>query len=210
MIDTIINRIIQTVTRAVTDLVYVDYRDKLPDDQVQEIIANPFDWELDDHYLEWEHFARWEGANCAAEELVSNYDPRDEEEQATIEEAWEDIVDGVRDWLMDNDTSDPFIELASRTPDATVMIPLISEDDAEWGDNRKASQLLSVLGTTDETHYNKARVLMANAPTDMGMAYIVAKVQVADLVGGINPEATITVNNPTVVYGNPFTGGGAR
>lgn len=206
MIDNIIDRIIKTATPADTDLVYVDYQDQLPDGQAKAMIADPFGWEIDDDYLDWESDARWEGANYAAEEMVSNYDPRDEEEQATIEEYRDEIVDGVKDWLMDNDTSDPFTELARRTPDATVMVPLIDEDDAEWGNDRKASQLLSVLGTTDESHYNKAQVLMANAPTDLGMAYIVARVSVSDLAE-VNPGATFTVTDPTVVYGNPFTGG---
>ena len=207
MIDDIIDRIIKTATRVDTDLIYVDYRDELPDEQVKAMIVDPFGWELDESYLVWESKACWEGANYSAEEMMRYYDPRDEEEQATIEEEWEDIVDGVRDWLLVNDTSSPFLELARQTPDATVMIPLIDEDNAEWGDDRKASQLLSVLGTTDESYYNKARDLIANAPTDLGMAYIVARVRVADLVEGVNPGDTLTVNDPTVVYGNPFTGG---
>lgn len=206
MIDNIIDRITRTATRVDTDLVYVDYHDQLTDDQVKAMIADPFGWELDDHYYDWESEARWRGATYSAEEMVNAYDPLDEEEQATIEDNHDEIVDGVKDWLMDNDTSDPFTELASRTPDATVMIPLIDEDVADWGDERKASQLLSVLGTTDEAYYNKARDLIANAPTDLGMAYIVARLSVSDLVE-IRPGDTVTVNSPTVVYGNPFTGG---
>lgn len=206
MIDDIIDRIIKTATRVDTDLVYVDYRDELPDGQVRAMIDDPFGWEFDESYLDWESEAFWEGADYAAEEMVHNYDPRDEEEQATLEEnAWE-IVEGVKDWLIINNTSSPFTELARQTPDATIMVPLIDEDNAEWGDDRKASQLLSVLGTADESYYNKARDLIANAPTDLGMAYIVTKVRVADLME-VRPGATVTVNDPTVVYGNPFTGG---
>lgn len=206
MIDDIIDRIIKTATRVDTDLVYVHCSDELPDEQVRAMIADPFGWELDEDYLDWESEARWEGAKYSAEEMVRCYDPRDEEEQATIEENWDEIVEGVKDWLMDNDTSNPFAELARQTPDATVMIPLIDEDNAEWGDDRKASQILSVLGTTDETYYNKARDLIDNAPTDLGMAYIVTKVSVEDLVD-VYPGSTFTINDPTVVYGSPFTGG---
>ena len=192
-----------------THLAFVDYDDQLSDDQVRGLIEGREvyeDAELMDWISEIEMYgARYEIDNCM-EHLRSLHD-EDEEALEWIDENEFGLEDYLRDEAHDRDDSDAVRELARRTPDVELMIPLIDEDNADWADERKATQLMAALGTTDERYYWITRDLIAEAPTDLGMAWIVFEASVEDIYDGKFKEGTIKITNPTVIYGNPFTGG---
>ena len=192
-----------------THLAFVDYDDQLSDDLVKDLIEGRDLYE-DAEFMDWIfenelHGARYEIDRCM-DYLRGLYD-MDDEALEWIDENEFELEDYLRDEARDRDDSDAGRELASRTPDVDLMIPLIDEDHAEWGDERKASQLMAALGTADERYYWLSRDLIAEAPTDLGMAWIVFKASVVDIYDGKFEKGTVKITNPTVIYGNPFTGG---
>lgn len=191
-----------------TRLTYIDYQDHLDDEQVELLVegGNIFeDSDLGDFIAEQSTAEAYNYAEEALDVLRGRFED-DEESLEWIDDNELDLEEYLRDEALDRDNSDPVADLARNTPDVTLMVPVIGEDDTEWGSNRKASQLVAALGSREESHYRTARELMAEAPTDLGMAYIAFKASVSDFVGG-NPGGTVEVTDPVVIYGNPFTGG---
>lgn len=184
------------------DLGYVHYNDNLTDEQVEWYVTGDYE-KLFDSISEWEGYVRWDGAEWYINELVSHiqkespeFDPDDE---------WEEIV---RDALMDLDESDMLGELINRTYTGVTMCKwLIDEDNAVWG-LHDVDGLITALGVPD-TADNRAVAdeLIANAPTDLGMAFAAYEVTPAELHGIMIGRAAIRSRWLPVCYGNPFTGG---
>lgn len=188
---------------------YIDYRDELSNDQVEAMIKGE-SLEEDPDFTEWIYMNKYESASYYVDDCMDHL----RKEFADNEEASEwidDNEDVIKEYLEDEavyrDDTDLLHDLAANTPDVKLMIPLIGEDDTDWSDERKASQLMAALGTTDERYYWPTRNLIAEAPTDMGMAWVVFEASVVDIYEGRFKQGTIKITNPTVVYGNPFTGG---
>lgn len=183
------------------ELGFVDYDDSLTDEQIEWYFAGDIE-QLYHSIAEWEHDNRWHGAEWYINELVShirksnpNFDPDDE---------W---VETVRDTLMDLDQSDVLGDLIRRTYTSVTMCKwLIDEDSAEWG-LHSVEGLLEALGVPD-TADNRAVAdeLIANAPTDLGMAFSAYEVAPVDLHGTMIDRAAIRSRWLPVCYGNPFTG----
>ena len=184
------------------ELVHVDYRDSLTDEQSEWYVTGDMD-KLFDSILEWESDTRWDGADWYIDELVRHiqkdspdFDPNEE---------W---AENVRDTLMDLDESDILGDLAANTYDRiTVGKWVIGEDEAEWG-LHSVDGLIEALGVPD-TADNRAVAaeLIADAPTDLGMAFSAYQVAPADLHGLNVDRAAISSRWLPVCYGNPFTGG---
>lgn len=184
------------------DLVYIGYGDRLTDEQVRMVFDGDI-VQLDDEV--WEDFqeARFEGARYIVDDIIEGcggFDELEELQGVDAYETWDMMVEQV----IQQDTCDYVLELARWTPEVTAMVPLIDEDHAQWGANRKPSQLLESLGVDNAVYAHKARRLIDESCTDLGMAYAVFDVEVADLLNG----GPLRVDSPTVVYGNPFTGAG--
>lgn len=183
------------------ELGFVDYDDSLTDEQVEWYFAGD-DERLYDSISEWEHENRWYGTEWYINELVSHiqkespeFDPDDE---------W---TETVRDILMDLDESDILGDLIGRTYTSVTMCKwLIDEDSAEWG-LHSVEGLLKALGVPD-TPDNRAVAdeLIANAPTDLGMAFSAYEVAPVELPGTMVDRAAIRSRWLPVCYGNPFTG----
>lgn len=184
------------------ELCHVDYRDELTDEQAELYITGDIE-SLFDSILDWESDNRWDGADWYIGEMLShirkdspNFQPNDE---------WLEIV---RDALMDLDESDVLGDLIKNTYKSVTLCKwLIDEDSAEWG-KHSVKGLIRALGVPD-TAENRATAdeLIANAPTDLGMAFSAYEVTPADLHGVRVDRAAISSRWLPVCYGNPFTGG---
>ena len=183
------------------ELGFVDYDDSLTDEQTEWFFTGNME-QLFDSVSEWEYENRWYGAEWYIDELVShirkespNFDPDDE---------W---LETVRDTLMDLDESDVLGDLIGRTYTSVTLCKwLVDEDNAVWG-LHSVEGLLEALGVPD-TVENRAVAdeLIANAPTDLGMAFSAYEVAPVDLQGVEPGRAAIRSRWLPVCYGNPFTG----
>ena len=181
---------------------HVDYDDGLSREQSEAYVMGDIDrvW---DSVAEWEHENRWHGANYYIEELERHALRNDPDFSPDY-----DWFDTVREVLMDLDQSDALGDLVGNTAHKITMCKwLISEDDAEWGkhDVDGLIKALEVPNTADNR--TVADELIANAPTDLGMAFAAYEVCPSDM-HEIGPgRAAIRTDWLPVCYGNPFTGG---
>lgn len=181
---------------------HVDYDDGLTEDQAEWYVMGEID-RVYDSILDWEIENRSYGADYYIEELERhalkndpNFEPDDE---------WLEIV---REALFDLDRSDIVGDLVRGTHYTTVMCKwLIDEDNAVWG-LHDVEGLIEALEVPNTAHNRAvADELIANAPTDLGMAFAAYEVTPADL-HGIGPgRAAIRTEYLPICYGNPFTGG---
>ena len=184
------------------ELGFVDYRDSLTDEQVEWYFAGDIE-QLYDSISEWEYENRWDGADWYINEIVSHI--RKESPAFDPDDEW---LETVRDTLMDLDESDVLGDLIRRTYKRVTLCKwLIDEDSAEWG-LHSVEGLLEALGVPD-TADNRATAenLIADAPTDLGMAFAAYEVAPVDLHGIMVGRAAIRSRWLPVCYGNPFTGG---
>lgn len=184
------------------ELGFVDYDDSLTDEQTEWYFAGNIE-QLFDSIAEWEHDNRWDGADWYIGELVSHI--RKESPAFDPDDEW---TETVRDTLMDLDESDVLGDLIRRTYKSVTMCKwLIDEDNAEWG-LHDVEGLLEALGVPD-TPDNRAVAdkLIADAPTDLGMAFSAYEVAPVELQGVEPGRAAIRSQWLPVCYGNPFTGG---
>ena len=180
---------------------HVDYDDGLSREQSEAYVMGDIDrvW---DSVAEWEHENRWHGADYYIEELERHAlrnDPNFEPDY--------DWFDTVREVLMDLDQSDILGDLVGNTAHKITMGKwLIDEDGSEWG-LHDVEGLIDALEVPNTPHNRAvADELIANAPTDLGMAFAAYEVTPADL-HGIGPgRAAIRAEHLPVCYGNPFTG----
>ena len=180
---------------------YVDYDDSLTDEQIEWFFAGEMD-HIYDSVSEWEYENRWHGTEWYVNEIVSHIQKNDPDFEPGDE--W---TEQVQDILMNLDESDIVGDLIKNTyKSVTVCKWLIDEDSAEWG-LHSVDGLIKALGVPD-TAENRAVAdeLIANAPTDLGMAFSAYEVSPVEL-GGIRVDrAAIRSRWLPVYYGNPFTG----
>lgn len=183
------------------ELGHVEYDDGLTDEQIEWYFAGDMD-SLYDSVSEWGHENRWHGTEWYINELVSHI--QKESPGFEPEDEW---TETVRDILMDLDQSDILGDLIGRTYKSVTLCKwLIDEDAAEWG-LHSVEGLIQALGVPD-TADNRAIAdeLIANAPTDLGMAFSAYEVAPVDLPGTMIERAAIRSRWLPVCYGNPFTG----
>lgn len=189
------------------ELYYVDYHDELSEEQIQALR----DGDTDRAYeLAWEYTQEYRSDRAWDEAL----DILDELQKIVSDDVWEEHEDEIMDTLrMDlvyaiegNDQGVSLLDLCRNTAPIQVMVPVIDEDEAEWADQRTPDHLLGALKLPcNETNRTEARFLINEAPTDMGMAYAQFEIRPEALIYADSKR--ITVKNPKIVYGNPFTGG---
>ena len=201
MYDEIV-RLIKDLFPYGVELVHVAYDDSLTDEQAEWYITGEMD-KLLDSLLCWESENRWYGADWYIEELVRHI-----RKDSPVFEPDDEWLEDVRDVLMDLDESDLLGDLVKNTySGVTVCKWLINEDSAEWG-LHSVEGLIKALGVPD-TAENRAVAdeLIANATTDLGMAFSAYEVSPVDLHGLNVDRAAIRTRWLPVCYGNPFTGG---
>lgn len=187
------------------DLTYVDYRDTLTPGQVAAIARNDTE-ALHDSTWEWASESAAIGARSAALEAVSDYESKHPvpEDFDTSEMAFE-----IEEVIRDRDTSNPIKELASNTSDALLRVQVIAEDDgfSDWDDLAPSAYLKHMGLPLTDKNVETMDQLIADTPSEVHMAYVVFRATVADLLATMDSDTTVTVENPEIILGNPFTGG---
>lgn len=187
------------------DLIYVDYDDELSKEQTRALAGGDWDefWSLT---WDWEGEARWTGADYEMEDLIRKLESDNPELLDAIDEHRDELEEYTRDEIMERDSGSWLDQLIDRTGPIDCMLPLIGEDDAKWGEERNPLDILKALGV-DETPKNiaLAEEVFYNAPTDLGMAWVVFPMELRDLMR--SDSEPITVDKFIVCYGNPFVGG---
>lgn len=186
------------------DLIYVEYDDRLTDEQVTALVDG--DWDtFDESFEHWEGEARWWGAKYAAEEAVRDFErshPHLTLEMQRWDADW--AVQHVIDIIQERDGSDFIPQLARRTPDVTMRVQVISEDDSD--DRLGAKKRLRLIGLpVTDANVATMKGLIAEVPSTVHMAYALFTLPVADLLGTW-PTAVYVVTDPVIVMGNPFAG----
>ena len=181
---------------------YVDYDDGLTEEQAEWYIMGDIE-RVFDSISEWEYENRFHGADYYLEELERHAlknDPNFEPDY--------DWFERVREVLMDLDRSDILGDLVKGTRYAVTLCKwLIDEDNAVWG-KHDVDGLIEALGVPNTAdNRTVADELIANAPTDLGMAFAAYEVTPADLQGIEPGRAAIRSEHLPICYGNPFTGG---
>lgn len=186
--------------------------DDLTQGQVNDLIEHGHLLDVDDHFGQWLSDATHEGATRYVEDVVESF-KMDHADNPTVLEALEMYIDDhnldldVYDAVCDRDESNPVMDLARETYDTLVSVPAIDEDHADLIEGDGAAAALEHMGVP-ATPENVALMeeLWANVPSHMGMAWWLFQVPVTDLIDPAEGD-TFTVTGPTLIMGNPFTGG---
>lgn len=222
-------RDIETLGQAVNDglaesydLVYVDYRDELPDSFIPIIVRGEEVWEAKDadSLTEWESSQRWDNACDAVDEVAKD-----------IVRAWEREDDADYDDLLDNewpasderqsaietvqerDNSDWFTTLVKRTGSVLLRVPIgtMTEDDGLSFSEVSVDSFLARLGF-DSTPENVelAREILAEVEPEISVAigYALIGVDLEAIYDMPNEGGHVELRNPHVWLGNPFSGSG--
>lgn len=187
------------------DLTYVDYRDTLNPDQVSAIVRNDSE-ALNDSIWEWESENMTIGARFVALEVVNEY-----ESNHVVPEDFDasEMAFDIEEHILNRNSSDPVKELASHTSDVFMRVELISEDDGlnNWTPQPAKAYLTKTGLPITDSNLATMEALIADTPSDLHMGYAVFYLPVADLLDTMGTDATVTVENPEIILGNPFTGG---
>ena len=194
------------------DLVYVDYRDGLEQEQVDAIARG--DWEaLDASLDEWVNDAQFEGACGLLEELVGYVEDVDDGWDRSILEDWLHTTEAseIRLEIMERDTSTPLEDLAAHSGNVLLRVTAVDEDDAWQWEPIEPVDLLERLGLPlSEKNLSEAADCIANASPEYGvcMGYWLIGVYVRDLLPLMSYEGKLRVTDPGFWLGNPFAGSG--
>lgn len=191
------------------ELVYVDYRDQLDDEQVEALVAN--DWEtLWQSTAEWESDSQWESVWQIVEQLRKDLDVTDEEWDAFREDM--SAFEEVRDEIHQRETGDWVRELAAHTGQVLLRIASpITEDDSLSYREVHPYELLWRLGLrATRVNLDQAAEIIDNTSTEysVAMGYWLASVDVVDVYDLTYEAEKVRIKNPGFWLGNPFAGSG--
>lgn len=186
------------------ELVYVDQSDSFSDDQVAAIISCDYET-LDDSIFEIEADQQDFNAHAAANHAMENW--MSDHPEVEVDE--HEVLDALEEVIRDRDTADHRSKLARRTTNPMMRVQVVAED-AEFTQHGEAEpqDFLEEIGLP-VTAENIATMqnLMADTPSEVYMAYAIFTADVERLMDTMSqPEAVVTVENPSIAMGNPFTG----
>lgn len=177
------------------DLVYIDYRDGLTEEQVEELIHGEFPSSLD----EWISEAQWDSAWEIAGELLEQ-NPGLSQDQADL--AME---------IVEIDTSDPYKDLANATGRMQFRFSPGS-DDMVWLDEELDDPVAAceALGLAPEFAPTVAKILpeVAGYRAEGGGWFGATFVFDADVADMIKWGTHVTVQDPFLWFTNPMSGNG--
>jgi hypothetical protein len=204
---------------ATYDLVYVEYRDQLTDEQIAAVVRNDLDefWELTS---EFESDQRWESVQHIIREegqmVLDRWAAQDDEDydhllgELEFTEDWERI----REEIEDRDQGDWPMELAANSGSVLLRIaaPELDEDHAYFHEEVSAADVLLKLNMADTDHnLDTVQDALNNASPEFSliMGYWVVGASVADLYELLGHGIeTVEITNPHLYLGNPFMGSG--
>lgn len=187
------------------DLIYVDYRDELSEEQARALVNGDWD-EFSDLISAFEGDSRYEGATYEVEQLMRELELDNPNLLDAIDEHRYELEEYARDIIMDRDSGGWLDQLINKADPIDCMLPLINEDEAEWGEERNPLDILKALGVAETPeNVELAEEAFYNAPTDLGMAWLVFPMKLRDLMKPYNEP--VQIDEAIACYGNPFTGG---
>lgn len=187
------------------DLIYLDYRDELSEEQARALATDDWDefWSLT---WDWESEGRSYGAEHEVEQLMWELESDNPELLDAIDEHRDELEEYARDIIMDRDSGEWLDQLINKADPIDCMLPLINEDEAEWGEERNPLDILKALGVAETPeNVELAEELVNEATTDLGMCWLVFPMKLRDLMKPHNEP--VAIDEAIVCYGNPFTGG---
>lgn len=197
------------------DLVYVNYRDQLTNEQVEVLAKKGAIDEFWDGTEEFESDNRWESEKYIIDELLKEIASEDNTWVEVAEEfPGTDEFDEVRYEIEERDRGNWPRELASQTPAALMRVLVLDEDNAfpMGEDNPTPEEALERLGlpVTDSNLKVIAYTINNADPHWNGaMAFWIFGLDVEALYEmPIEPETVIEITNPYVYIGNPYQGDG--
>lgn len=197
------------------ELVHVDYRDKLTDEQVGYVLAGDTD-RLYESTMEWESDSQWQSACEVVEELAYYIAGRDEFDDEVMDEfrhsdSYHELVGDVRE----RDVSDPIGELISHTPAPLVRVELDTPSmDGDgclpygWVSGTEAEDIARELGIGYGSNQDELRQLKAELDwPDHHWAFLVLRADLGTLWNA-SPDDVVAVENPHVWLTNVYQGDG--
>jgi hypothetical protein len=194
------------------ELVYVDYRDGLEQEQVDAIARG--DWEALDASMEkWVNDAQFEGACQLLEELVGYVEDEDDGWDRSVLEDWlhTDSAAEIRFEIQERDTSAPLEDLAAHSGNVLLRVTAIDEDDAWSFEPIEPTELLARLELpATEGNLSLASSIIDNTSPEYGVAmgYWLFAVNVRDLIPLMSYEGKLRITGAHFWLGNPFAGSG--
>lgn len=191
------------------ELVYVDYRDKFDQEQVDALARG--DWEkLDESVDEWVSEAQHEGAKALLEDIVSGLE--DEWDQSVLED-WKYEPAGYEAYeaILEKDCSTPLEDLARNSGNVLLRVKCLDEED--WSEfDHPERELLERLGLPiTSTNLAEATQAIDNAAVEYQslMGYWLLAVQVSTLWDiQTQPLPKLRVTDPGFWLANPWNGSG--
>ena len=212
------NRIEEEVSRNTYELVWVDYRDCLTDEQVDWIMSGDME-EFWSSTMDWVPDQRYESAEDIVESLAKQY------AWAEFEHDADDVLsafDGSREYydlilaVMDRDSSDWFTDLIRNTPAPLMRViclgeryladglTLVTSDNVREYMREVVDSLVGVDGNTEAIEE-----LLRECYLDY---YVIPQLLFtpADLSTILDAalDAKVVITNPWLLLGNPFQGDG--
>ncbi len=228
-IEQLANEIIEGLDKSY-DLVYMDYRDQLTDEQAGMIVRGDMEkfW---DSTFEWESDQKWDACKTiitdAAKEVVANWEREDDPEHDGFYEfllgefEGTDAYDSVRYAIEERDNGKWVEELCSHYGRVLLRIEAIDEDHGYSFEEVTAERVISDLNRTnqrgghgfnpDAETIETINYVLANSSPEFSvlMGYWVVGADVSDIYKLTNePDAEIDIVNPYLYLGNPFAGSG--
>lgn len=191
-------RIVAEDLKGSYDLIYIDYRDGLSEEQAGFIVAGDYErlWES---FESWEPDSRADGVQWEIDELCGHLSVEDQRLFGLI-------ADDVRLEIGNRDSGAWVRELIRNTPDPLLRVPAVSEDDAGKVDRDDPGTVLDIVGfARTEANLEAVAKVLRETPSDVLMGYWIFRVDLEHIYA-LRDEDDILVVNPHLVMGNPFTG----
>ena len=204
------------------DLIYVDYRDSLTDEQAAAVVRGDYEslWESTS---EWEGDSLWEGAKYVMEELTKQV--FSEWHAATETDEQDEWVSGLEvDWehsnewfeamqsLTERDSGDWVLDLIRNTSDLYLRV-CVGEDMYLSGD--LDSDVETVMANISLTDTPALREVVRNILPEVGEGYVVPFVFGSGSVGDIHdlpmpwePDNDVTLTGGSLLLENVYMGSG--
>ena len=195
------------------DLVYVDYRDELTEDQVAVIARGDNLWETKagERLSEYESEATWNGACDVVDGLSKDVARREDVDLDDLE--WDASDD--RNYLIEQvclrESGAWYKQIASQTPAVLMRVCVADEDHSFSFEAVEAERVLTQIGApVNEHNVREVNYALDNASPEFSvvLGYLIFAVSVLDLWDLPVEGGKVKVTNPHLWLGSPFSGSG--
>lgn len=199
------------------ELGYIDYNDRLTDDQIRSLVEGDYE-EIWDSFDEWLDQQRWEYASehteqallAARQQLEASTPLGHDLEELVNNVASDHLEDDIRDRIMQRDTFDPLSGLASNSGQVMLRVP-VGDDPIFQGNERDSSVPDIVAALGPGVKLGRAdRLKIRDALRECG-DYVqpmwLFTVRVGD-IADLGPDRGIRVTRPYLMLSNPYAGDG--